>query len=152
MQQTDLMRYEERIGCSITDLSREIGSLVGFLGDNAKIIWRVKDAMTLEKKRRLKNISDALEITDIYGIRILVNNKKQVYEVLTIIQRSFSGYLDHDYIKTPKTRKELPGRSLRLLQFKARSNGVTFEIQITTKRYNEKNEELHARYHREKYV
>lgn len=151
MQRTDLMRYVEKIGCSITDLSREIENLLQGQSLGIKIMWRIKDAEVLEKKKSLKNISDALKITDIYGIRILVNNERQIYEVITIIKTSFPGYIAHDYIKSPKTRKDLPNKSLRLIQFKARRNGVTFEIQITTKRYNKKNEELHERYHREKY-
>ena len=150
----DILLYEQNIGCPITALVENMYVIVRDVTNNPEIIWRIKDSTNLDKKMRFKNVTNVLFINDVYGIRILVDTPEEIYAVLKRIQGSFVGCIDHDYVKNPKTRNDKPcfvGKSLRLIQFIAYKNDVPFEIQITTKEWNELHEALHEEYHRDKY-
>lgn len=151
--QQNISLYQKRIGSSIDMLANEVRQIVGVIAKNPLVTFRVKDPETLRKKMLLKNTQDIFLIDDVYGIRILVESLNEAYEVLLKISQTFSGYLDHDFIKDPGVRIHEPhkGKLLRLLQFVAYRNGVPFEIQITTVYFNEENELLHEGYHRRKY-
>ncbi len=132
-------------------LAEEVKSIVGAVVKNLFIISRIKDSEILRKKMCLKNTKNIFSIDDVYGIRILVESIDEAYAVLEKISQTFSGFLDHDYIKKPKECPSINGKVLRLLQFIAYKNGVSFEIQITTVSFNDVNELLHGEYHRRKY-
>ena len=142
--------YEDRIRIAIDKLAAEIQHIADTVAQNPYVAFRVKDPETLEKKMLLKKTEDVFSIDDIYGIRVIVESPEEAYSVLARISEAFPVYLDHDYIKEPKTN--LRGEMLRLLQFIAYRNGVPFEIQITTAAFHEVNEPLHAEYHRKKYL
>ncbi len=146
--------YLHRIGCSIEALAEEIRLVVNTVVENPSIEWRIKNPETLRKKMDFKKTRNVFLIDDVYGIRIIVDSVNEAYLALGRITRTFSGFLDHDYIEKPKTRSDKPhlkGKKLQLLQFIAYKNGVSFEIQIATKSFQKQNELLHAAYHQEKY-
>jgi len=145
--------YQKRIGSSIDVLANEMRQIIDAIAKNPLITFRVKDPETLRKKMLLKNTQDIFLIDDVYGIRILVESVNEAYEVLLKVSQTFSGYLDHDFIKEPGVRIHEPykGKLLRLLQFVAYRNGAPFEIQITTVAFNGVNELLHEGYHCRKY-
>jgi len=149
-----LLAYREAIGCSIEYLADNILRRVQSVSENPVVLCRVKDTAAVIKKMELKGARSLFELEDIYGIRVLVSQIQEVYAALEVMSEAFPGYLDHDYIKTPKTRPDKPalkGKSLRLLQFIAYKDGIPFEIQITTHEYHRNNEALHRQYHAEKY-
>lgn len=155
MSKKNLVLYKEKIGCSIEDLVRAIEEILNPLKlKNTIILHRIKYANTLRRKMILKRVSSVFDIEDIFGLRILVNKEYEAYKILKILQEKTIGYLDHDFIKNPKTRNDTPelkGKSLKLLQWISYKNKIPFEIQITTFEFNRKNELLHNRYHKEKY-
>jgi (p)ppGpp synthase/HD superfamily hydrolase len=143
--------YEERIGCSIDSLAQQLGVTVLESLPSAQIVFRVKDEMTLLKKMALKEVDSISAIDDIYGLRILVDSVEDIYTALEKVSTNYPGFLDHDYVKNPKTRPDRLGKELRLVQFIGRKNGMTFEVQITTRQFNTINEALHKEYHDRKY-
>ncbi len=145
----EIVKYQERIGCTIDALAEEMQHIAETVAQNPLITFRVKDPETLLKKMRLKNVQSIFSIDDIYAICIIVESIEGAYRVLDGVSQTFPGYLDHDYIREPKTNSE--GKMLRLLQFIAYKNGVPFEIQITTAAFQEANEGQHKRYHERKY-
>lgn len=154
MAHKDILKYERSIGCTIDELAAEVKYLTDKVTDMALIVFRTKDLQTLKKKMRFKNTENIFLIDDVYGIRIIVGSVNEAYQVLEKMSQVFPGFLDHDYIKNPKTRPDklaTKGKMLRLLQFIAYKNGVPFEVQITTTAFNEMNESLHAGYHCDKY-
>ena len=155
MKKNILSIYQEAIDHSIDKLAEKILKIARLSSVNPIIIYRVKDLNTLKIKMALKQKQSILEIEDVYGFRILVSNIGEVYAVLLAIGKFFDGYIDHDYIKTPKTRPDKPhlkNKSLRLLQFIAYVNDIPIEVQITTHKFNKENESLHKGYHLEKYT
>lgn len=144
-------RYAKRIGCSSKSLASEISSLVEGVSENLLVTYRVKSEETLRKKMKLKGVCSISSIDDVYGFRVLVATEEEAYKVLHLVREHFQGFIDHDYIAVPKKKLSRPGKELRLIQYIAKRNGVTFEIQITTHLYNEANELLHEEYHRRKY-
>ena len=143
--------YEERIGCSIESLAAQLSTIVLETVPSAQLLFRKKDELTLWKKMSLKGSADISAIDDIYGFRALVDSIEEIYAVFEKVSASYPGFLDHDYVKHPKTRHDRPGKELRLVQFVAQKNGMTFEIQITTRTFNRMNEILHKEYHDRKY-
>lgn len=150
----NISMYLHRIGCSIEALAEEIRLVVNTVVENPSIEWRIKSPETLEKKMDFKKTRNVFLIDDVYGMRVIVGSVNEAYLALSEITRVFSGFLDHDYIEKPKTRSDKPhlkGKKLQFLQFIAYKNGVSFEIQITTRSFHKRNELLHAEYHQEKY-
>lgn len=146
--------YIHRLGWRIEDLAEEIKKLALRATEEVEVIYRIKDPKTLEKKMGLKGTDDVFQIHDVYGFRILVSTESQVYQVLDVLKSNFSGFVDHDYIASPKVRSDRPKwdqKSLRLVQFVAYQREVPFEVQITTRSYHRVNETMHNRYHKEKY-
>ncbi|MEI6296339.1 MAG: hypothetical protein WCO84_01660 [bacterium] len=143
--------YERRIGCSIGEVAAEICDLIKTTVKGATVVCRVKDPTTLVRKMKIKDVKDLFLIDDVYGVRILVATVESAYAVLGIIEKSFPGFLDHDYIKESKPCPSVQGKVLRLLQFVAHKNDVPFEVQITTHEFHLVNEALHDNYHRKKY-
>lgn len=104
---------------------------------------------------RFYRTHNVFRLNDVYGIRVLVESVAEAYIVLRAVEDTFHGYLEHDYIKKPKTRPDDPnlaGKMLRLLQYVAYRNATPFEIQITTHEFHTMNEPLHAAYHARKYA
>ena len=154
MEDTNLALYQRAISCDICEIAEELIVLAQSVATTPKVIHRVKDPNTLAQKIILQSAKSVLDITDVYGLRILVSDVAEIYEVLCKLNRTFSGYIDHDYIETPKTRLDKPhliGKSFRTLQFVAYKNEVPFQVQITTFGFNRMNEVLHAEYHLDKY-
>lgn len=153
MSKEKILIYEQSIGITIAELAEEIKHLVIIVAQDSSVKFRVKDPDTLRKKMLIKGTHDVFSIDDVYGIRILVKTVEESYRVLEKISQSFSGYLDHDFIKDPQMRIHEPhkGAMLRLLQFVAYKNGIPFEVQITTFAFHGVNESLHDGYHRRKY-
>ncbi|MGB8815953.1 MAG: hypothetical protein WCC74_01785 [Minisyncoccia bacterium] len=145
------MAYQQRIGVTIETLSEEIQCIINTVAKKPLISFRVKDPETLRKKMQIVKTQDVFSIHDIYGIRVIVESIEEVYAVLTKISQEFSGYLVHDYFKIPKAVPSVNGKILRLVQYIAYKNGVSFEIQITTVACCEVNESLHQGYHDRKY-
>lgn len=146
-----IIQYERMLGCTIADLATELRSIVEIAVQDCDILFRIKDEATLKKKMAIKGRNNIEAVDDIYGLRILVNSEKDAYAVLKRIEDTIPGYLDHDYISVPKINQNRPGKKLRLIQYIGKKNGLSFEVQITTKSFNEENEALHAEYHRMKY-
>lgn len=154
MTSENILMYQHRIGCSVEALAEEIRLVVNTVVGNPSIKWRIKNPETLRKKMDFKKTQNVFLIDDIYGIRIVVGSVNEAYLALSKVTQTFSGFLDHDYIEKPKIRSDKPhleGKKLQLLQFVAYKNGVSFEIQITTRSFHKQNELLHAQYHQEKY-
>lgn len=154
MAYEDILTYQHQIGCSIETLAKEVYLVASTAVRNLSIYWRIKTPETLRKKMGIKNVQNPFLIDDVYGIRILVDSVNEAYLILNKIAQTFPGFLDHDYIAKPKTRVDklhLKGKKLQLLQFIAYKNGVSFEIQITTKSFHKNNELFHVGYHKEKY-
>lgn len=150
----DILLYKERIGISIEALAEEIIKALQAVAPELVVSYRIKDPTTLQKKIVLKNAQNVFSIDDVYGFRVLVETEDQAYLVLREIEKFYSGYLDHNYLSHPKTRPDDPalrGKKLRMLQYIACKNKVSFEVQITTFEYHEMNESLHATYHLRKY-
>ncbi|MCX6751563.1 MAG: hypothetical protein NT161_02225 [Candidatus Nomurabacteria bacterium] len=143
-----ILTYIKRIGCSVESLAETIQKLVVVCVNNSEIIYRVKDEETLRKKMYHKNTTDLFMIDDIYAIRILVDSVEEAYLVLKKISSAYVGYLDHDYIKTPKECISLlnKGKFFRQIQFIGYKNNVPFEIQITTHEFDSINKSLHEGY------
>ncbi len=152
MQSDNLSLYEGKIGCSINVLATEIQQLSAVAANKPRVMFRVKNPETLTKKMILKGSFDISSIDDIYGFRVLVNSIEEIYEVLKKLVSAFPGHIDHDYVALPKKRPDRQGYELRLVQYVAKRNGLTFEVQITTHAWNETNEELHGEYHKRKYT
>ncbi len=149
-----LQIYEERIGCSIVELTKHIAGLASKVVNNSICSFRVKDESSLKKKLLLKKTKDIFLLKDVYGIRILVDEVEDVHKVLNFLSGKISGYVKNDYIVSPKTRDEvinLKGKKIRFIQYIATKNGVFYEIQITTKEFHRLNEELHEGYKKYKY-
>ena len=154
MTHKNISIYQQHIGSTINALAGEVRRTASTIAKNPLVTFRIKNPKTLKKKMLLKNTQSIFSINDIYGIRIIVESVDEAYGVLEKISQTFSGFLDHDYIKKPKTRPSEPGlkgKMLRLLQFIAHKNGVPFEIQITTAVFHKMNELLHKGYHCKKY-
>jgi len=143
-----ILLYQERIGCTIEALVKELRQVIDTAVKKSEIQFRVKSPESLRKKMQFKKIQSIFLIDDVYGIRIIVESANEAYKVLEKVSSAFSGHLDHDYIKKPKVRVNEPhkGEKLRLLQFIAYRNGVAFEIQITTSEFHAINEKLHRGY------
>ena len=150
----DIETCAKYIGVTIISLAEKIEEISKTVTSDIIVIYRIKNINSIKKKLLLKNSHNIFSIKDIYGIRVLTNNEKEIYLILNKISQIFSGYVKYDYIKTPKTREGVPslkGKELRLIIFIAYINNIPFEIQITTKKFNDENEKLHWRYHLEKY-
>lgn len=149
---TDLISlYREQIGCSIQELAAGLEHLAKQIDPHATCIYRTKEPQTLEKKLALKGAVGITSIDDIYGLRILVSACRHLYPVLNLVATANPGYLDYDYVASPKINPQRPGKQLRLIQYIVRRNGLTFEVQVTTRKWNTLNEALHAGYHKRKY-
>jgi len=154
MYYNHLSQYQRKIKCSVEELVKVIEKLIRPFVKKHQIFPQIKSLETLEKKMCLRKSKSIFEIKDVYRFRILVTSIDEIYTISKLILQKFEGYLDHDYIKNPKTRKDVPslkGKSLKLLQIIVYKNKVPFEVQITTFKFNESNELLHKRYHKEKY-
>jgi (p)ppGpp synthase/HD superfamily hydrolase len=143
--------YRERIGCSIQELAAGLERKVRSLVSDVVCLYRIKNPATLSKKLALKQSKDIASIDDIYGLRLIVGSADEIYSALQLVMSEYPGYLDHDYVARPKKRPDRPGKELRLVQYIARKNDVTFEVQITTAEWNKINEELHLEYHKRQY-
>ncbi len=152
MQSDSLSLYKETIGCSIEVLAAKIHQLSTLAANKPSVVFRIKNMETLRKKMTLKGSSEISSIDDIYGIRVLVDSTEEIYGTLQRLMLAFPGYIDHDYVTTPKINPNRPGKALRLVQYIAKEKGLTFEVQITTHAWNEINEKLHEEYHQKKYT
>lgn len=151
MAQDLLILYAAKVGCSIEELAKELEEHVRSACPSATCIFRVKKPDTLRKKMELKHVDDIASIDDIYGFRFLVDSVGEAYAALAAVSAAYNGHLDHDYVAHPKVRSDRPGKAMRMIQYVAARNGVTFEVQITTREWNEANEQLHAEYHMRRY-
>lgn len=149
MDDINIITYIQGIGISIELLAEKILERSKTVSKGAAIIFRIKNPNTLQKKMTLKNVASVLSIKDVYGLRLLLDYIEDVYAVIDELKKSYAGHIDHDYIANPKIRVD--GEMLRLLIYVSYINGVPFEIQITTKLFNEINEKQHEGYHLRKY-
>lgn len=81
-----------------------------------------------------------------YGLRVLVCAKKHIPLALEKLKKFLRLKVKHDYVTNPKTHESVPGKSLKMLICTAKRSGATFEVQITTKRWDAQNERLHDGY------
>ena len=154
MDQELISLYQRSIGCSIDDLAKKILGIAKTVSRDSKILYRIKDSQTLEKKMALKRAASVFDIDDVYGLRILTSSVEKSYKIANAVFRVFPGHIDHDFIANPKIRLDKPHLKeggLRMLQIVVYKNKTPFEVQITTFEFNDINESYHDQYHRERY-
>ena len=147
-------QYQNAIGCTIDDLVETLQSILSKDIPGVLINTRVKSSKGIDRKMKKKGTSNIFALKDVYGIRIITDTVDSAYMTYRKIIYVFPGFLKHDYIAHPKTRRGIPklqGKKVRFLQYVAYKNGVPFEIQITTKEFHKENEILHNGYIQRKY-
>ncbi|WP_199488465.1 RelA/SpoT domain-containing protein, partial [Fusobacterium nucleatum] len=106
------------------------------LSDKYTIVTRLKRMESIINKLQRPNSSKLSRIDDIAGIRIIVNNFNEIYEVSELLEKLLIGNncqlkYNKDYIKSPKKDGY---RSLhKIFTFNYENKNLNFEIQIRTK-------------------
>lgn len=92
MVNTDITRYQERIGCSIDHLAADIKNVLHQVVKNSIVYYRIKNLETLHQKMILKNTTDISRIDDIFGLRVVVDSIEDIY--MWPIEKSFRSIQD----------------------------------------------------------
>jgi len=151
MRNKNILMYQERIGCTIDALAKEIENIASRVTPNPIVTFRMKNSKTLQRKMVLLQVKSVFLIHDVYGIRIIVKSVEEAYMVLSEVSRVLPGQLTLDYFKKPKKVLPAGSKTIQFLKFVAFRNDALFEIQITTKGRHVVNEAQHEQYHRKKY-
>ena len=148
MASIEISLYQEKINCSIEQLTQKIRTLINPALD-AEIFYRVKNEKTLKQKIVLKKAPDVFSIHDVYAIRIIVNRKIDAYTIFENLKKQLRTYSLSDFIKNPIKFLDpgFEGKSFKCLRIVAYENDAPFEIQITTKKFHKVNEAQHEVFH-----
>jgi GTP pyrophosphokinase len=128
-------------GSFLNDSARTLKRLFLQEGRRAEILAREKHPFSIFRKMQQKGCSAMTDLHDLFGLRILVDNEEECYQVLGIIHRTYRPILHRvkDYIAFPKPNGY---RSIHttILGLNVRDPSLPVEIQIRTQDMHEKAE------------
>ncbi|MDD3646313.1 MAG: RelA/SpoT family protein [Candidatus Gracilibacteria bacterium] len=135
----ELRELEPQRKVFVRIVKEEIDNLLKTNGiQNYEIDYRVKSIYSIHKKLIKKGLTNANELFDLFGIRIMVENEVDCYRVLGIIHSSWTPLVKRfkDYIALPKPNGYKSLHTSIMGLFKADRRQPT-EIQIKTYKMKE---------------
>ncbi|MDD3144945.1 MAG: RelA/SpoT family protein [Candidatus Gracilibacteria bacterium] len=130
----ELKELEPQRKAFVKNVKEEITILLSENGlQNFEVDYRVKSIYSIHKKLLKKGLTNANELFDLFGIRIMVDNESDCYRVLGIIHNTWTPLPKRfkDYIALPKPNGYRSLHTSIMGLFKADRRQAT-EIQIKT--------------------
>ena len=139
--ETGLKALRKQQGSFLTESARSLKRLLMQEGKRTEILAREKHPFSIFRKMQQKGCSAMTDLHDLFGLRILVENEEECYQVLGMIHRTYRPILHRvkDYIAFPKPNGY---RSLHttVLGLNVRDPSLPVEIQIRTQDMHEEAE------------